>query len=129
MPSDLDLLNVDTYIGVIFKNSFTMLELKAQMHLILDNTEEALAALEMGTDRLGHIVAELIRIDKVKFVWEEYEEALFNIFGREKVEKALRIVKGEEFLVNTTLHKDYHNMLEMYDRLEHKKQAALTAHK
>ena len=124
-----DLLNVDTYIGVIFKNSFTMLELKAQMHLNLGNTEEALAALEMGTDRLGHIVAELIRIDKEKLVWEEYEEALFNIFGQEKVEKALRIVKGEEFLVNTTLHNDYHNMLEMYDRLERKKQAALTVHK
>ena len=41
--------------------------------------------------------------------------------------KALRIVKGEEFLVNTTLHSDYHNMLEMYDRLERKKQAALVA--
>ena len=123
-----DLLKVGTYIGVIFENSFTMLEFKAQMHLILGNTEEALAALEMGTNRLGHIVAELIRLDKDKLVWEEYEEALFNIFGREKIEKALRIIKGEEFLVNTTLHNNYHNMLEMYDRLERKKKAALIAH-
>lgn len=120
-----DSINVEKYIGVIFENSFTMLEFKAQMHLILGNTDEALASLEFGTNKLGHIVAELIRMDKEKLVWEEYEEALFNIFGRERVEKALRIVKGEEFLVNTTLHSDYHNMLEMYDRLERKKQAAL----
>ncbi len=116
-----DSLNVDNYIGVIFEHSFSMLEFKAQMHLILGNTEEALASLEIGTNKLGHLVAELIRLDKEKLLWEEYEEALFNIFGRERVEKALRIVKGEEFLLNTTLHRDYHNMLEMYDRLEQKK--------
>ena len=120
-----DSINIENYIGVIFENSFTMLEFKAQMHLILGNTDEALASLEFGTNKLGHIVAELIRMDKEKLVLEDYEEALFNIFGRERVEKALRIVNGEEFLVNTTFHSDYHNMLEMYDRLERKKQAAL----
>jgi ribosomal protein S12 methylthiotransferase accessory factor len=123
-----DLLNVGTYIGVIFENSFTMLELKAQIHLILGNTEEALASLEFGTNKLGHVVAELIRLDKGKFVWAEHEEALFNIFGRARVEKALRIVRGVEFLVDTTLHRDYYNMLEMYDRLERKKQEGLIAH-
>ena len=120
-----DSIDVERYIGVIFENSFTMLEFKAQMHLILGNTEEAVASLEFGTNKLGHVVAELIRMDEDRLVWEEYEEALYNIFGREKVEKALRIVKGEEFLVDTTLHGDYHNMLEMYDRLERKKQAAI----
>ncbi len=123
-----DLLDVGTYIGVIFENSFTMLELKAQIHLILGNTEEALACLESGTNKLGHVVAELIRLDKGKFVWAEHEEALFNIFGRARVEKALRIVRGEEFLIDTTLHRDYYNMLEMYDRLERKKQKGLIAH-
>jgi len=123
-----DLLDVGTYIGVIFENSFTMLALKAQIHLILGNTEEALACLECGTNKLGHVVAELIRLDKGKFVWAEHEEALFNIFGRARVEKALRIVRGKEFLIDTTLHRDYHTMLEMYDRLERKKQQGLIAH-
>lgn len=116
-----DFLDVEKYIGVIFENNFTMLEFKAQMHLILGNTAEAIASLEFGTNKLGHIVAELIRMKEKQLGWKEYEEALFNIFGRERVEKALRIVKGEEFLINTTLHRNYHNMLEMYDRLEHKK--------
>ncbi len=118
-----DSLDVARYIGVIFENSFTMLEFKAQMHLCLDNREEALFALEAGTNKLGHIVAELIRLDKAKLNWAEYEVALFNIFGRKRVEKALRIVRGEEYLVKTTLHGDYYNILEMYDRLELKKQA------
>ena len=56
-------------------------------------------------------------------VWEEYEEALFNVFGRKKVEMALRILEGEAYLVDRTLHGDYHNMLAMYDRLESKKRA------
>ncbi|MBW2558293.1 MAG: YcaO-like family protein [Deltaproteobacteria bacterium] len=120
-----DSINIERYIGVIFKNSFTMLEFKAHIHLLLGNTSEAVAFLDFGTNKLGHVVAELIRMGEEKLVWENYEEALFNIFGRERVEKALRIVKGEEYLVDTTLHNDYHNTLAMYDRLERKKQAAL----
>ena len=116
-----DSLNIDNYIGVIFQDNFTMLEFKTQIHLILGNTEQAMPSLEFGTNNLGHIVAELIRMENEKLVWEEYEEALFNIYGRERVESALRILKGEEFLINTTLHRDYLNMLEMYDRLELKK--------
>lgn len=121
-----DSLNVENYIGVIFENNFTILELKAQLHLMLGNIEDALASLEFGTNKLGHIVAELIRLDTEKLVWEEYEEALFNIYGRDRVAEALRIVKGEEFLINTTLHRDYHSMLTMYDRVERKKQTALS---
>lgn len=120
-----DSIDVERYIGVIFETSFTMLDFKAQIHLILGNTEEALAALESGSNKLGHIVAELLRLDKAKLVWAEYEEALFNIFGRERVEKARRIVKGEESLISTTLHGDYHNMLEMYDRVDRKRQAGV----
>jgi len=116
-----DTLNVEKYIGVIFEHNFTMLEFRAQMYLSLGNTEEALAALEFGTNKLGHVVAELIRMDQENLVLEEYETSLFTIFGREKVEKALRIIKGEDFLVDATLHGDYHNMLQMYDRLECKK--------
>lgn len=120
-----DSLDIEKYIGVIFENSFTILEFKAQMHLILGNTMEALPFLEFGMNKQGHIVAELIRMAEKKLKWEEYEEGLFNIFGQERVEKALRILKGEVLLINMTPHSDYHNMLKMYDRLELKKQSAL----
>ncbi len=120
-----DSLDVDKYIGVVFEKAFTMLEFKAQINLILGNKVEALLFLESGNSELGFIVAELIRMDEEKLSWEEYEEALFNIYGQENVEKALRIVKGEESLVNTTIHSNYKKMLSMYDRLEYKKQTVL----
>jgi len=114
-------LNVEKYIGVIFATNFTMQEFKAQIHLLLGNTDEALSLLEFGTNKMGHIVAELIRMGEAECVWEEYEEALFNIYGRERVEQALQILEGETFLIDVTLHHDYENMLKMYDRLEGKK--------
>lgn len=114
-------LNVEKYIGVIFKHNFTMQEFKAQIHLLLGNTDEVLSLLEFGTSKMGHIVAELIRMGEAECVWEEYEEALFDIYGKERVERAVRILEGEEFLIDVTLHQDYHNMLKMYDRLEVKK--------
>lgn len=119
-------LNVEKYIGVIFANNFTMQEFKAQIHLLLGNTDEALSLLEFGGNKMGHIVAELIRMGEEEYVWEEYEEALFNIYGEDKVQKGLRILEGEDFLIDVTLHHDYHNMLKMYDRLEIKK--ALISH-
>jgi ribosomal protein S12 methylthiotransferase accessory factor len=120
-----DSLNIDNYIGVIFKNKFTMLEFKAQIYIMLGDADKAVELLEFGTDKFGLLVAELIRMDIEELVWEEYEEGLFDIYGQDKVEKALRILKGEEFLIDTTLHNHYTNMLEMYDRLEVKKQTGI----
>lgn len=118
-------LNVEKYIGVIFNTNFTMQEFKAQIHLLLGNTDEALSLLEFGTSKMGHIVAELIRMGAAECVWEEYEEGLFSIYGQNRVEKALRILEGEEFLIDVTFHQDYLNMLEMYDRLGVKKESLL----
>lgn len=116
-----DSLNMEKYIGVIFNNNFTMAEFKGQIHLLADNIEEALALLEFGTNKMGHIVAELIRMRELELEWTEYEEALCNIYTHEKVEQALSILGGEAYLIDVTLHQDYHNMLGMYDRLEGKK--------
>lgn len=116
-----DTLNVEKYIGVIFKNNFTMAQFKAQIYLLAGNAQEAISLLEFGTDKMGHIVAELIRMGEAELPWEEYEEALFDIYGKEKIEKALLIIEGEEYLIDVTLHQDYHNMLKLYDRLDVKK--------
>lgn len=111
-------LNVEKYIGVIFETNFTMAEFKAQIHLLLGNMDEALALLEFGTNKMGHIVAELIRMEENELEWDEYEEALCNVFGHERVAKAINILNGESFLIDVTLHPHYYNMLAMYDRLE-----------
>ncbi len=116
-----DTLNVEKYIGVIFVHNFTMQEFKAQIHLLAGNTDEALSLLEFGTNPMGHIVAELIRMGEAECEWEEYEQGLFDVYGKTTIEKALAILEGEEFLIDVTLHGDYHNMLAMYDKLEIKK--------
>lgn len=116
-----DTLNVEKYIGVIFANNFTMAEFKAQIHLLAGNDEEALSLLEFGTNKTGHIVAELIRMRGEGLAWEEYEEALFNVFGRERVNHAAKILNNEAYLIDVTLHAHYYSMLALYDRLEGKK--------
>ena len=75
----------------------------------------------MVTRKIEHIVAELIRMSDAELVWEEYSQALFDIFSQESVLKAVAILNAETSLIDLTLHKDYHNILEMYDRLERKK--------
>ena len=114
-------LDIGKYIGVIFKESFTMAEFKAQIYLLLGENEQALELLENRGNRLGHVVAELIRMDECGENFREYKEALFNVFTQARVERARGILAGEEFLIDITLHNDYYNMLAMYDRLELKK--------
>ncbi len=118
-----DSLNIEKYIGVIFKNNFTLREFKAQVLLSLGETEEALELLEYGADKFGHIIVELVKMEESELDFSEYEEALYNIFSKESVYKALRVLDGDALLTDITLHEDYNNMLGMYDRLELKKRA------
>lgn len=114
-------LNLEKYIGVIFKENFTIAEFKAHLYLLLDDTEAALELLEFGDNKLGHVVAELIRMNDDGLDFEDYREGLSNIFSHEVVEKAMQILEKEKFFIDITLHNDYYNMLAMYDRLESKK--------
>ena len=117
-----DSLHVDKYIGVIFKNSFTMAELKAQMHLMLGNTQEALEIFAYSENRLAKPLAELIIMENEGHSYEDYKEALENIFGKENLKKALHVRDKKEFFIDTALHDEYNKMLKMYDKLGIKKQ-------
>ena len=102
-----------------------MADFKAQMYLLLDERELSLELLELGTNKLGRVVAELMRMEDEGLDFEEYEEGLCAIFTRSAVEKAVAILAGEQFLVDNTLHNDYTNMLAMYDKLSVKKENML----
>ncbi len=116
-----DTLDMEKYIGVIFENNFTMREFKAQMHLLLLNKDEALELLEYGTLKIGHIVAELIKMKKQRYKYKEYEEGMINIFTKEKLQLARDVLENKKFLIDVSLHQDYYKMLEIYDRLSVKK--------
>ena len=109
------------FLGVIFKENFIMQDFRVQLLLLLKEFDEALEILEFSDNKFGHLIAQLIRMENENLVWEDYEEALYNIYGEEKIQKALNIIEGKEFFINRTLHQDYHNMLNMYDKLETKK--------
>ena len=118
-----DSLNMQLYIGVIFKENFTMGDFKAQMLLLLQEYDDALEILEFSSNKFGHLVAQLIRMNNEEIQWADYEEALNNVYGKEKIQRAVNILEGKEFLINRTLHQDYNNMLSMFDKLEVKKLA------
>lgn len=120
-----DHLNVEKFIGVIFEENFTIGELKAQLHLSMENFDEAVSYLEFGNKPLGNLIVELVRMEELGLELEDYTQALCDLYGKERVAKAVNILNGEEYLVTSALHQDYRNMLEMYDRLEVKKQAGL----
>lgn len=116
-------LNMQLYIGVIFEENFTMGDFKAQLLLLLEEYDDALEILEFGNNKLGHLITQLIRMQNDALVWDDYETALNDIYGKEKMKKAVDIIEGNDLLINRTLHKDYNNMLSMFDKLEIKKLA------
>jgi len=117
-----DSLNMDKYIGVIFKNNFTMMEFKAQLYLLLDERESALEFLEYSSKSDAKVISELIHMEADGQEYQDYEEALMNVFSKQSVQRALRILSKREFFIDITLHNDYNNILEMYDRLQMKKE-------
>jgi len=116
-----DSLNMDKYIGVIFKNNFTMAEFKANIYLLLDERDEALEFLQFSAKKDARVISELIHMEEEGLDFEDYEEALFNVFSKKSVERAQRVLSRDESFVDLTLHQDYYNILEMYEKLEKKK--------
>ncbi|MBN2722381.1 MAG: YcaO-like family protein [Campylobacterales bacterium] len=120
-------LDMENYIGVIFQNNFTMAQFKAQIYLLLGDNENALALLDIETNSIAGIVAQLLMMEEQGLSFNEYKDGLFAIFGKKRVLDALDIIKGNSYLIDTTFHQDYINMLNMYDRLSIKKSLQLQA--
>jgi len=116
-----DSLNMEKYIGVIFEKNFQMCELKAQVHMLLENYEEASAFLALSEHPLRTLLCEMILLKEQELVFAEYERSLWDIFGKENVERACDILEGKAYLIDIALHPHYINMLDMYDKLEIKK--------
>lgn len=114
-------IDVEKYIGVIFEKSFNMALFKAQIYLLIGDFEMVLEMLEGSENRLEKALCELIRLSENKLIWEDYQEALCSVFSKELIQKALDILARKTYLIDTTLHSHYNNILAMYDRLTCKK--------
>ena len=114
-------LNIEKHIGVIFKNNFTLHELRIQLYLMLGDYQEAIGLLETFNHPMGYLLAQLCRIYEEQLEWEEYEQALYDVFTKEKVDTAVLIFNGEVDLIDISFHEDYENILNLYDKLSKKK--------
>ncbi|MCR1810869.1 YcaO-like family protein [Sulfurospirillum sp. hDNRA2] len=118
-----DSLNMEKYIGVIFEQNFQMIDLKAQMHLLLENYEEAQMLLALSEKPISKLLCEILSLKAQEHLWSDYESAFGDIFGKANVEHALNILDGKAYFIDVSLHQHYVNILDMYDRLDVKKAA------
>ncbi|MDD2697978.1 MAG: YcaO-like family protein [Arcobacteraceae bacterium] len=110
-------IDVGKYIGVIFESPFTMLEFKAQIHILLDELDEAKELLSYSDQKLSKVVSEIIIMEGENLDFDNFKEGLFAIFGEEIVQKAIQIIAAEEYLIDTTLKAEYLSILALYDEL------------
>jgi ribosomal protein S12 methylthiotransferase accessory factor len=110
-------LDVGKYIGVIFEEPFTMLEFKAQIYILLDELEEARELLSFSDKKLSIVVSEVIIMENENLQFDDFKEGLIAIFGEDLVLKALKIIAGEDFLIDTTFHCKYQAIIDLYDIL------------
>lgn len=118
-------LDVEKYIGVIFKENFTIGELKAQLLLELGENEEAILLFESSQKRLAKLLAELLHMESQGLDFDDYAHAFESLFGTELTQKALRIIDGEASFIDTALSETYKGILKMYDNLEIQKRAMI----
>jgi ribosomal protein S12 methylthiotransferase accessory factor len=115
-------LDMGKYIGVIFEDSFTYGDFKAQIHLLAGEFEEAMGLFEFSTNPYARVLYELLKMKQEEQNINDYKEALYNVFTKEKVIQGQNIINGDEYLINVTFHQEYLNILKMYDTLAIKKE-------
>ena len=120
-----DDLDIAKYIGVLFKNNFTLGDFKAQIYLMLGDLESAVGYFELSSKNRSYILAQLchIKIDDLDF--EDYYDSLCDVFTQEKLEEAMSIFNIDNYFIDISFHDDYLNIQNLYDRLAVKKQTII----
>ncbi|HIP12469.1 MAG TPA: hypothetical protein EYG73_07100 [Arcobacter sp.] len=118
-----DDLDIEKYIGVLFENNFTLGDFKAQIYLMQNDLESAVGYFETSKQPLSYIVSQLCHIAIQELEFEEYYQALCDVFGLEDLEKAMNIFNIEAYFIDISYHQDYLNILDLYDRLALKKKS------
>ncbi|MDY0115993.1 MAG: YcaO-like family protein [Sulfurimonadaceae bacterium] len=117
-----DSLDMQKYIGVVFAHNFTLCDFKIDTYLKLEMYEEALELLPYSKQPHAILLGELILMQEINESLEDFKLAFASLFGQEMLEKTLLILDNKKSFVDITLHQEYKNILNMYDRLaEHKK--------
>ncbi len=116
-----DSIDVAKYIGVVFKNSFSMLEFKAQQYLRNSDLDMAISLLEFSDKKEHLVISELIKMQNEGLDFDNFKDALYMLFGRDLVMRAKNILELKDDLIDVELDEKYHNIVKLYDLLESKK--------
>ncbi|WP_198306318.1 YcaO-like family protein [Arcobacter vandammei] len=110
-----DFVYIGAFIGVIFKNDFTLAEFKADILIKLEEYEEAIFYLEQSNKSFNYLLAQILRAYEQDLDLEDYKDALCDVFGEQEVKKAFQIVKGDSSLISLEFASSYKTILNMFD--------------
>ncbi len=116
-----DDLDCEKYIGVLFKDNFTLGDFKAQIYLMLGDLESAVSYFELSSKDISYLLAQLCYIQINELDFEDYYDALCDVFTLEKLEEAMSIFNIETYFVDISYSDEYLNIQDLYDRLGGKK--------
>lgn len=109
-------IDVGSYIGVIFKNKFNFLELKAHLYLKLKDYENAKELLITSDKKINKTISEMLELKLSKRKYKDYETALKQIFGVQNINMASEIISNKQDLIDKSLSKEYLDILNLFDR-------------
>ena len=112
-----DNLDIGQYIGVKFKENFTVASLKVALYILNRDYENALWYLDSNSKKLHQLITELIKAKMQNININEYRDILETIYSKSLLERALNIDEGEEFLINLEFDKSYQNILFLLDKI------------
>src|SRR5574344_1959497 len=110
-----DSINMGAFIGVIFKEDFSLGEFKADILIKLKEYEEAIFCLEQSNKKFNYILAQVLRMTQENLNLEDFKEALFDIFEEENIKRALEIINKKSSLINLEFANEYKNILNLFD--------------
>lgn len=110
-----DSINMGAFIGVIFKEDFSLGEFKADILIKLKEYEEAIFCLEQSNKKFNYILAQVLRMTQENLNLEDFKDALFDIFEEENIKRALDIIDEKSSLINLEFANEYKNILNLFD--------------
>ncbi|TQV61763.1 MAG: hypothetical protein FNT15_08905 [Sulfurovum sp.] len=112
-------LDVGKYIGVIFKQPFSISEFKIHLALLLDDKNEAFELLNSSKNKpIGEVIKELLLLEFQEFEFDDFEESLYLIFGKKLVTNALDIIDNRASFLDFSFDEEYLNILKLYEKIQ-----------
>ncbi|MFA5721607.1 MAG: hypothetical protein WC920_04955, partial [Aliarcobacter sp.] len=116
-----DSVNMGAFIGVIFKEDFSLGEFKADILIKQKEYEEAIFYLEQSNKAFNYTLAQVLRVYQDNQNFDDFKDAFVDIFTKNSIEKSLNIIDGKESLISLEFADAYKNILKLFDSKSQKR--------